>query len=377
MAKGTVVVVGAGSAGVAAALAASASARVILLDERDEPGGHGRRGADARRSTDARAALDAAGVDYRPSTSVWALLPGPAVGAYNDDAAFELTADAVVVASGAIERSWPVPGWEKAGVLTAEAVRAGGVEPGQRVGVVEQGGDIDAAIADIEAAGGQVAYRTADLTSARIAGGERAERLEDAGGGADVDAVVLVGARVPDPALVLQARAESRFLRDALIEMPLIAEDGATALPGVFLAGEAAGVAADDAEAHGRLAGEAAAAIAAGGTQRVPTGTSLPGVPVSALPAPRDADTLVCREQGVDVRAVEAAIEGGAYDVNDLRKITRAGMGLGQGRDALAVLAAILMAADPSISDERLTGRVRPPARPIPFRVALNAIAAD
>jgi hypothetical protein len=43
----------------------------------------------------------------------------------------------------------------------------------------------------------------------------------------------------------------------------------------------------------------------------------------------------------------------------------------------MAVMAAVMMSKDPFISDERLTGRIRPPARPIPFRVALNTIAAD
>ena len=51
-------------------------------------------------------------------------------------------------------------------------------------------------------------------------------------------------------------------------------------------------------------------------------------------------------------------------------------MGRRGARETMPVLAALLLAADPSIPDERLIARERPPARPIPFRAALAEVAS-
>ncbi|HYH11437.1 MAG TPA: hypothetical protein VD789_03700, partial [Thermomicrobiales bacterium] len=185
--------------------------------------------------------------------------------------------------------------------------------------------------------------------------------------------VVIALGRCPDPALALQARAASAFDRNLLIDMPLLAADGATSLQGVFVAGEAAGRASlTEARDHGSVAGVAAARVATGGAQSSELRPVSSTATMRGWPIPADPGTVICREQCVTLGTVRAAMEAGAHDVNDLRRRTRAGMGRRGGGDVLPVLAALLMDADPSIPDERLTGRHRPPARPLPFSVVLN-----
>ncbi len=279
-----VVVIGAGPAGVAAAIAAAGSGPVTLLDEQpDRAGGEH---------------VAAAGGDYRPGTAVWALFDGPVVAAYDAGQDLEVAAGAVVIATGGVERVWPSLGWE----------REGDPAPGSL-------------------------------------------------------------GRLPDARLALQARVASAFDRRALIERPLLAPDGATSIRGVFVTGEAAGVTGDDAARHhGAVAGRAAAQVAAGGAQSsdlaAPAELDLP-----PLPLPTDPATVIDRHQGVDLATLRAAIADGAFDVNDLRRRTRAGMGAGS--EILPVLAALLLEHDPAISDDRLVARVRPPLRPLPFRTVL------
>jgi hypothetical protein len=327
---------------------------VVLLDERA-----GR--ADG-------AALDAAGVDFRPETAVWGLFPGPVVAAFDAGRAFEIAAGAVVIATGGVDRVWPVAGWHLPGVLTTGEVTEGGL----RYGVIGIGQDADAARAAIEATGATVAIVTHDLAGARIAGDAAVEFLN----GVPVDRVVLALGRHPDPALALQGRAASAFDREALAAMPLLAVDGATSLPGVFVTGEAAGMAGvEAARIHAERAGWAAAAVAGGGRQATELRMARL-VASSPLPLPADPATVICREQGVDLGVIQAAIAAGAFDVNDLRRRTRAGMGARGAREAMPVLAALLLAADPAIPDARLIPRERPPARPLPFRVVVEGVAS-
>ncbi len=350
MTSEAVVVIGAGPAGMAAAIAATEFGPVVLLDERTG-------------TTDVPA-----GVDSRPGTSVWGLFPERVVAVFDDARPYEIAASAVIVATGGVDRVWPMPGWHLDGVLTTSVV----IESGLRYGVIGDGRHTASASSAIEAAGGTV-MAVEDGASARIEGGSAVERLGDI----PVDRVVLALGRHPDPSLVLQARAACAFDRDALIAMPLLSDDGATSLPGVFVAGEAAGVVGEDAvRAHGAVVGRAAAAVARGESQS--TDLNLPPLPAfPPLPLPDNPATIICREQGVDLGIVRTAIDAGVHDANDLRRRTRAGMGLRGAREAMPVLATLLLAANPAIPDERLIPRQRPPVRPLPFRTVLQAEVAS
>ncbi|MFD2237148.1 NAD(P)/FAD-dependent oxidoreductase [Aureimonas populi] len=131
------VVIGAGPAGMAAAtLAAEGGASTLLVDENAAPGGQIYRGIGAtplqRREllgedywkgealTKAFAASKAA---YFPRASVWQLSPDLELGISSGGRTAVVQARRVVMATGAMERPFPVKGWTLPGVMTAGAAQ--------------------------------------------------------------------------------------------------------------------------------------------------------------------------------------------------------------------------------------------------------------
>lgn len=144
-----VVVVGAGPAGLAAAIAAlDAGAEVTMLDASDRLGGQFWRHLPPQRSAGRESALHHGWTRFRAmaatvtahgrcrirtETSVWAVerregqavlqvVTGPADGAGRP--AEELTPDALVLATGAHDLTLPFPGWDLPGVYTGGAAQA-------------------------------------------------------------------------------------------------------------------------------------------------------------------------------------------------------------------------------------------------------------
>ena len=138
-----IVIVGAGPAGMSAAIEASGSgARVLVLDENAGPGGQiyrsiGRNishrndvlGSDYWAGRDIAEAYEHAQGDYAAGASVWSVEPGLAaphrlsVGVSLHGRAKLVGADVVILATGAIERPFPVPGWTLPGVMSAGAAQ--------------------------------------------------------------------------------------------------------------------------------------------------------------------------------------------------------------------------------------------------------------
>lgn len=152
------IIVGAGPSGMACAIElAAAGCRVIVLDMQPSPGGQIFRALEtntqARPGTDEllsalgpsyKAGLSLVtrfratpGIDYRPGTTVWDLRADGTVGWLEGDAAGYLRAPHIVLASGAMERPAPFPGWTLPGVMTAGAVqtllKAGRLKPNGRI----------------------------------------------------------------------------------------------------------------------------------------------------------------------------------------------------------------------------------------------------
>ncbi|SFW86065.1 NAD(P)/FAD-dependent oxidoreductase [Amycolatopsis australiensis] len=131
-----VVVVGAGPAGLAAAEhALRAGADVTVLDQADAPGGQYHRTLPGARHG-FEELLDRC--TWWPGSTVWALegrrvhlLRGPADGAGRQRHVLE--PDALVLATGAHDRTLPFPGWQLPGVFTAGAAQA--LAKGERVAV--------------------------------------------------------------------------------------------------------------------------------------------------------------------------------------------------------------------------------------------------
>jgi glycine/D-amino acid oxidase-like deaminating enzyme len=165
-----VLVVGAGPAGLSAAIAAAeVGASVLLLDERGEPGGQYLKGTPAHRidrpdrqfrAGDAlRARAATAGVEVLADALAWGVFPPGEVHGAIDAAADPAHAAEVavlqgqrallirprrlVLAPGAHERPVAIPGWTLPGVMTTGAMqtlaRAGRVSPAGRVVIAGNG----------------------------------------------------------------------------------------------------------------------------------------------------------------------------------------------------------------------------------------------
>jgi NADPH-dependent 2,4-dienoyl-CoA reductase/sulfur reductase-like enzyme len=133
-----IVVVGAGPAGMAAAtVAAEGGAGVLLLDEQSAAGGQiyravGRQvlsdgnilGEDYYQGRALVSALQASGAEHVSGATVWQLSPEREIGVSRDGIARLLSADQVIIATGAQERPFPIPGWTLAGVMTAGGAQA-------------------------------------------------------------------------------------------------------------------------------------------------------------------------------------------------------------------------------------------------------------
>lgn len=146
-----IVVVGAGPAGLHAALAAAdAGAEVLLVDSAADVGGQfHRRPTGGPGPPVLRRVLDHPRVTFFGDTSVWSVQPGRRLhlmsGPADSPGAVMSTVDAsaLVLATGAHDRVLPFPGWELPGVLTAGAAqtlaKTQHLAPGPRVLVAGTG----------------------------------------------------------------------------------------------------------------------------------------------------------------------------------------------------------------------------------------------
>ncbi len=128
-----IVVVGAGPAGMAAAtVCAEQGASVLLLDEQPLAGGQiyravGRQtltdpeilGADYYHGRLLTKALESSGAEHLAGATVWEVTAEREIGISSAGVARLLSAEQVILATGAQERPFPVPGWTTPGVMSA------------------------------------------------------------------------------------------------------------------------------------------------------------------------------------------------------------------------------------------------------------------
>lgn len=161
-----VIVIGAGPAGLCAATTVSElGARTLVVDENQTPGGQIYRSvslagdADRRRLGEdywrGRTIVEAflrSGAQYAPATTAWTIGPrrdeadrivGHDVGISQAGRARLIHAKQVVLATGALERPFPIPGWTLPSVMTAGAaqiaLKASGLVPEGRVVIAGSG----------------------------------------------------------------------------------------------------------------------------------------------------------------------------------------------------------------------------------------------
>ena len=320
------VVVGAGPAGLAAATTgASLGLRTVLLDEQPRVGGQiwrdvtraGPRatallGPDYARGRPLAEAALASGAEVASDALVWDVARDLAVTALQRGAARRVRAPQLVVATGALERPTPVPGWTLPGVMNAGAaqiaLKTGGLVPGGPV-VLAGGGPLlllvacqllDAGVAlaglvetspasnradALRRLPGALAVpsmlakglrmiarvrragvpRFAGATALRVLGDDRATGLGfEAGGRAHrlhADTVLLHHGVVPNVQIPRLLRVDHRWSDARLAWEVVVDAFGATSLPGLRVAGDGAAIA-------GAAAAEAAGTLAALGAAR-------------------------------------------------------------------------------------------------------------
>ncbi len=187
-----VLIVGAGPAGSrAAATLAAAGLRPVVVDEAPRSGGQIYRrpplefsrpakdlyGFEAVKARDLHQSFDNLGgtVDYRPDTLVWNVFDDEACTRHSDGTLDRIPYDAILLATGAMDRIIPFPGWTTPGVYTLGAAQIAykyqGCAIGDRVALLGTGPLLYLVAYQYAAHGMEVA---AVLDTARLSDGVRA-----------------------------------------------------------------------------------------------------------------------------------------------------------------------------------------------------------
>lgn len=437
-------VVGAGPAGLAAAtLCARAGLATVLFDEQPAAGGQIYRAAgttplragtilgdDYWRGRRLVADFAASGAQHVPGAAVWSLSREREIGVSLGGAARLVRAARVILATGAIERPFPIPGWTLPGVMTAGAaqilLKSAALVPAGRTVLagsgpllwllarqyLEAGAEI-AAILDTTPRANRrraLAHAPAFLASpyfakglallravrrrVRVIGGVAALAAEGSG---RLEAVRYAAARgeqrlpadllllhqgvVPNVNLAMAAGIAHRWDESQLCFVPERDAAGATALDGIAIAGDGGGIGGAEAAAEaGRLAAIAAIrALRPGadlGAEEIAARRSLArwrrgrrfldALFRPAFVPPAD-ETIVCRCEAVTAGEIAAAVDQGCTGPNQLKAFTRCGMGPCQGR-LCGLTVTQLFATRRGVSPaEAGHYRLRPPVKPLPL----------
>jgi NADPH-dependent 2,4-dienoyl-CoA reductase/sulfur reductase-like enzyme len=148
-------IIGAGPAGMAAAtFTAELGLEAVLIDEQASPGGQIYRGIersepnwplgpDYLAGRPLTAALRASRVEYRPATTLWHIDPDGTLYLESGGRTEMLMAQRIVLATGALERPVPLPGWTLPGVMGVGAaqilLKSGDLVPEGRAVLAGQG----------------------------------------------------------------------------------------------------------------------------------------------------------------------------------------------------------------------------------------------
>lgn len=377
-------VIGAGPAGLAAAArAAQLGAPVVLVDEQPTAGGHLRWTLAAQHGLPvelnglpgfelaARLSEGLAGVEVLAGTVAWGLFEPRTVAVAGQATTDQLEAERVIVATGSTDIVWPFRGWTLPGVLTSRAARIvmhlHRVRPGRRAVII---GDDPQLADELRLAGIEVAAQIPGPDGLVAGGNQHLEWVEYEGRRHSADLALFALGRQPDPELALHLRCEPAFSAADGCHVPLRSDSLETSVPGLYVVGDAAGSCSTaQAMAEGALAAEAAAG-GPGLTDAQARHRSLqverpPAAwwDVNAIPD----DVQVDREEQITAAEIRQAIGEGALTINDVKRRTRAGMGVSQGIYSSRTIAAMLHAQAGVPLDELTPMTARPPARLLPL----------
>ena len=317
-----VVVIGAGPAGLAAAATvAEAGLSILLLDENAGPGGQVWRaiastpvtershlGADYWTGTSLVDEVRSSGAEIIQRATVWSLDRNLEIGVSIGGASSFVKARRVILATGALERPFPIPGWTLPGVMSAGAaqtmLKSSGLVPDGKTVIAGQGPLLWLLAAQILRLGGRIdrildtterrnylsalPHAFAFLTSRYFSKGLAMMRevrakvpvvtgvseLAAAGDGQLATVTYAAGGRretipaellllhqgvVPNVNLAMAAGIEHRWDDRQLCWSPVLDPDGNTSVQGIAIAGDGARIGgAEAAVVRGRIAARAA-----------------------------------------------------------------------------------------------------------------------
>jgi NADPH-dependent 2,4-dienoyl-CoA reductase/sulfur reductase-like enzyme len=445
--RAALAVIGAGPAGLAAAtVAAEHGIDTVLLDEQPAPGGQIYRaitetpvrdravlGADYWRGEALVESLRAGAVRHVAGAAVWSVAPGGELGVSIDGAARLIQAQHVILATGALERPMPIAGWTLPGIMTAGGaqilLKASGLVAAGRVVLAGSGPLLWLFAAQHLAAGGALAALLdttprANLWAAaphlpgflaspyaakgarliasvrrrvRVIGNVTALRAEGDGKLETVvyrrgdgpeqrlasDLLLLHQGVVPDLNLALAAGCKPVWDDAQLCFRPAVDGWGASAISGIAVAGDGAGIAGAEAAAlRGRLAAldaahrlgridraarDRAAAPARAALARWRRGRAFLDRlyrPARHFRVP-DGDIVVCRCEEVTAQQLRDAAALGVAGPNQMKAFLRCGMGPCQGRLCGLTVSETIADARGVSPAEIGYYRLRPPVKPI------------
>ncbi len=450
MSRFDVAIIGAGPAGMATAVeTARAGLSTVVLDEQPAPGGQiyrsveqakpGRLNVLGEDYAEGRGLVDAfraSGATYLEGATVWNVSRDRKIDYSRSGGSAQLGAGALVVASGAIERPTPMPGWTLPGVVTAGAcqilLKAHGLVDAEVV-FVGSGPLLWLIAAQMVAAGARpkaivetvprARYRAAasklalnlsaarylrkgwtmmqtvkragvpvyrDATEIAIAGWDRAEAVTFRSGGGshrvETRLLALHQGVVPNQQITRLLRCDHVWNDSQRCFVPVLDAFGETTVADVFVAGDGGGIGgARVAALQGRLAGRRIAEKA--GRPLKEGASKLQGILkreasirpfLEALYAPSEeildpADgTMVCRCEEVTAGQIREAVDLGAPGPNQVKSFLRSGMGPCQGRMCGLAVTEIVAARRGVAPSVVDYYRIRPPLKPL----ALAELAA-
>ena len=432
----------------AAIVAAEHGLDVAVIDDQAAPGGQIYRaiesisperikqlGGDYQRGHELVAQFRASSAEYHPHTSVWSLNDRQEIGILTQDQTRIITADHVLLANGAMERPIPFKGWTLPGVMNAGA----GQVMFKQAGIIPEDGVVMAgsgplllllawqylhagvkirALLDtspynnllralphlpralmahhyitrglhyqnmIKLAGVPIIKGVSRLSAH---GDNKLEKISYRRHGKtheiETDLLLVHFGVVPQTHLSRAAGCRHSWDNNQQCLRPQLDEWGATSQPGLFIAGDNAGIGgARTAEHAGRLAAfqvlfqqgiiDQAQRDREANKDRKWMRDDLHIRPFLeklfrhpwGLLAKTDDDTIVCRCEEITAGQIRAEFQQGHSGSNQVKFITRSGMGPCQGRQCMLAVAHILANESNQPMHDDAFYKVRPPVTPL------------
>ncbi len=387
-----VLVVGAGPSGLAAAAEAGrAGASTIVLEQRDEPGGHLQASADPKIRDTLLAEARSTGARILVGTTAFGVFEGPLVAASDPDRLYRFHARHLIFATGAVEQPVVFPNNDLPGVMLSSAaellVNRFRVKPGRRAVVLTSSdaghatartllqAGLEVIVADLrpDARGPDGLTVRAGVTVLSASGRRRVSSvvLGSPGGSSGekiaCDLVVVAGFSTPSTNLLSMSGAEVEFDERVQAFMPVRLPPNVHAVGGAVAASSA-----EVAVAQGRIAGAEAASstghdVTEAHVESLRARAAQGGDPVVLPPAlgSGPGKQFACLCMDVTNKELKTAVAEGFSSMELLKRYTTITMGPCQGKACMLSSQRLCGQATGHALAETKPTTARPPWAPV------------